>query len=145
MHADVLMGLDVQAQTAEIGGDWQFPAVTFGQDDQQDPLWATKIEELIEGGPNGAAGEQDIIDQDDVSTVDTNGQLRGPHLRVHPDPGEVVSVKGDIQTPEGVREAELDLELFRHPNATGVDPDHQGIPQRTGLYPLAQVIAEARQ
>ena len=57
---------------------------------------AAVVEEFVESGLDGAAGEKDIVDQDDVGAVDVGREHGGRELFGDGITADVVAVKGDV-------------------------------------------------
>src|SRR5699024_2342780 len=94
---DILLarGGDVLAHV--VGPDRQFPVPTVDQHGQLDACRSTEVAQRVEGRPDRAAGEQDIVHEDDRRVVETfGGYPGGVHRPVWP-AGQVVAVEGDVE------------------------------------------------
>ena len=75
-HADrlALAGREVLADV--VGPDRQLAVAAVDQDGELDRARAAEVGQRVERGADGAAGEQDVVDQDDDLVVDRAGQRR---------------------------------------------------------------------
>jgi hypothetical protein len=53
-----------------ISVDGKLAAAAIEQDGEFDAGWASEIGQFIEGGPDGAAGVEDVIEEDDLGAID---------------------------------------------------------------------------
>jgi len=63
---------------------------------------APVVEEGVDSGANGPAGEQDVVDEDDRSPGEVKVEVRGVHLwlRVGTTTADVVAVEGDVDVAD---------------------------------------------
>ena len=99
------------------------------EDGELDPLRAAVVEEGVDRGAHGAAGEEDVVDEDDRAPgeveVDVGGvddRLRGGRLGA-----DVVAVEGDVEVADrqlGAGQlAEQGVQAAGEEGAAGVDAD----------------------
>jgi len=61
---------------------------------------AAELGEGVEGGADGAAGEEHVVDEDDDLPADVDGDLGGPERLDRPE-ADVVAVEGDVERAHG--------------------------------------------
>src|SRR5579862_7782088 len=71
------------------------------QHTERDALGAAEVEEAVHGGADGAAGVQDVIDEDEVHLVDSEANVRGLQNGVSCNLREVIAVKSNVQSAYG--------------------------------------------
>ena len=79
-----------------IGGDGHEVVAAIDEDGEFDFGGAAVIEELIEGGFDRAAGEEDVVDENDPGAVDVGGQNGGREFFWDGIAADVVAVKRDV-------------------------------------------------
>src|SRR5574338_58890 len=72
----------LQDMGAEARGDGQFPPSPVHQDGEVHPRRAAVVEQFVQGRAGGAAGVQDVVDDDDGRAFHVEGDLRPSGLRV---------------------------------------------------------------
>jgi hypothetical protein len=97
---DVVVAGGGDGQAGEVGGDRKFAPAAVDQHDQRDPRRAAEVEEFVERGAHGAAGEEDIVDQDDGAPVEREGDVGRPDDGLFRQAVEVVAVEGDVEAAE---------------------------------------------
>ncbi len=97
LHFDDLVvgGLHGAADEARLDG--QLAVAPVDQHQQLHAGRAAVIEQRVQGGPDGAAGVEDVVHQDDVLAGDRKRDVRGVHHGLVGNGGQVVAVQGDIQ------------------------------------------------
>ena len=85
-----------------VGAERQLAVAAVAEDGELDPLRAAVVEEGVDRGAHGAAGEEDVVDEDDGALaeveVDVGGvddRLRGGRLGA-----DVVAVEGDVEVAD---------------------------------------------
>ena len=120
-----------------VGLNRQLPVATIQKDRQSNGPWTTNVGEAVEGGPDGSAGEEHVVDQDDELVIDGEGDFGLPHERLRSDLGQIVSVEGDVESADRNRRTFDVLDLLREPSgqrdATSPDPDEHQIVCALGL------------
>jgi hypothetical protein len=53
-----------------ISVDGKLAAAAIEEHGQFDTGWASEIGQFIKGGPDGAAGVKDVVEEDDLGTID---------------------------------------------------------------------------
>ena len=81
----------------ELGFDRHFAMTAIDQDAQGDAAGAAEIEEAIHGCANGTPGVEDVVDEDEVHAINSEGDVRGLQDCLRRDFGEVVAVEGDVE------------------------------------------------
>lgn len=117
-------------QAAVVGGDGHQAAAAIDENGELDLGGAAVIEKFIERSLDGAAGEEDIVDENDVGTVDIDGDLGGGEFLGNRVAADVVAVKRNIDHARGDRRGwlsrrELGREAAREFNATIRDAQKQ--------------------
>ena len=104
LEADVdpLLARGRQVLADVVGADRQLAVAAVAEDGELDPLRAAVVEEGLDRGADGAAGEEDVVDEDDGALgeveVDVGGvddRLRGGRLGA-----DVVAVEGDVDVAD---------------------------------------------
>ncbi len=85
----------------ESGFDGELAVAAVDEHGELDAARASVIEEGVEGGTNGAAGVEDVVDQDDVLVLDVELHGAGADLGAMADGGEVVAVESDVEGADG--------------------------------------------
>ena len=80
--------------------DWHFAVAAVDQHAERDTLGAAEVEEAVHGGTDGAAGVKDVVHEDEVHAVHTEGDVRRLQHGLWRDLGEVIAIKGDVQSPD---------------------------------------------
>ncbi len=84
----------------EVGPDRELSMAAIDQDGKPDDPRPTVIGEVGQGSPNGAAGEQDVVNQHDRPIFDIERELGRPDDRVCRELREVVAIERDIERPD---------------------------------------------
>jgi hypothetical protein len=74
---------------------------TVDEDREADGPRASVIDERVHRGADRPAGKQHIVDEDDHTPVDREGDLGLAHDRRVTDPGQVVAIERDVDRAEG--------------------------------------------
>ena len=90
-----------QGQAGVVGGDGHEVVATVDEDGEFDFPGAAVVEELVEGGFDGATGEEDVVDEDDIGAVDVGGEDGGRELLGDGVAADVVAVKGNVDDAGG--------------------------------------------
>ena len=85
-----------QDQAGVVGGDGHEVVAPVDEDGEFDFRRAAVVEELVEGGLDGATGEEDVVDEDDVGAVDVGGENGGRELLRDGVAADVVAVKRNV-------------------------------------------------
>src|SRR5712691_5103768 len=101
MHADVVGRRSRDVLADKVGADRELAVPAVDEDRQADGAGTTVVDEFVHGGPDGPAREEDVVDQDDHTSVDGKRDLRLAYDRRVPDSGEVVAVERDVYRAEG--------------------------------------------
>ena len=103
----------------EVRPDGQLAVAPVDHDGELDGPGAAEVVQRVEGGPDGAAGEEDVVDQHD----DAPGQVDrdvGHRLGQHRAQPDVVAVEGHVERADLERHVALDLaEDLGHPRGQG--------------------------
>ena len=131
LEADVdpLLARRRQVFADVVGADRQLAVAAVAEDGELHPLRAAVVEERLDRGAHGAAGVEDVVDEDDGAVgeveVDVGGvddRLRGGRLGA-----DVVAVEGDVEVADrqlGAGQlAEEDVEAAGQDGAASVDAD----------------------
>ncbi len=93
---DFLGGGGGQGEADVVGGDGHEVVAPVDKDGEFDLGGAAVVEEFVEGGFDGAAGEEDVVDEDDVGAVDVGGEDGGRELLGDGVAADVVAVERDV-------------------------------------------------
>ena len=131
LEADVdpLLARRRQVLADVVGADRQLAVAAVAEHRELDPARAAVVEERLDRGPHRAAGEEDVVDEDDGAVgeveVDVGGvddRLRGRRLGA-----DVVAVEGDVDVADRQLDrgqlAEQRVQAAGEHGAAGVDPD----------------------
>ncbi len=106
-----------------------------------DPGRAAVVEEGVDAGPDGAAGEEHVVDQHHGAAVDGEVEPGGvdDRLVIGCAGTDVVTVEGDVDLAEvggDHRSARwrIAVEAVCEEDASGVDADHGQIGQTSGFF-----------
>ncbi|GAB3690627.1 hypothetical protein GCM10028793_08180 [Nocardiopsis oceani] len=113
LDGDALAQRGGQVLAHVVGTDREFAVAPVDEDGELDRARAPEVAEGVEGGANGAAGEEDVVDEDDDAVV----EAAGGDLRLAEGPcggqAEVVAVHRDVEGSDG------DAEVLDPPDALG--------------------------
>ena len=131
LEADVdpLLARRRQVLADVVGADRQLAVAAVAEHRQLHPPRPAVVEERLDRGAHGAAGEEDVVDEDDGALgeveVDVGGvddRLRGGRLGA-----DVVAVEGDVEVADRQlgpgQLAEEDVQAAGEHGAAGVDAD----------------------
>ncbi len=93
-----------------IGADGQFPAPTVHQNRQRNPAGPSEINQGVHCGPYRSAGIENVIHQDNYFIIQANRNFRFSNYGLVVNPGPIVSIEGNVQSPGRNRESFLSLE-----------------------------------
>ena len=82
---------------------------SIDQHRELDGLRAAEVDQRVHGRPDRAAGEEDVVDQQDAPTLDREHDVRALHARRLEAAVEIVAVEGDVDDAEGDERAAGDL------------------------------------
>ena len=68
-HVDALVAGGRQVLARVVGPDRQLAVAAVGEDRELDPLRPPVVEQRLDRRADGAAGEQDVVDEDDRAAV----------------------------------------------------------------------------
>ena len=85
-----------ECKAGVVGGDGHEATAAVNEDGEFDFGGATVVEEFVEGRFQGAAGEEDVVDEDDGSAVDVSGDVRRGEFLGDRVAADIVAVKGDV-------------------------------------------------
>src|SRR4051812_25194146 len=129
-----------------VGADRQLPVAAVDQDRELHRPRPAEVAQRVQGGPDRAPGEQDVVDEDHEPAVDARaGQLRGLQ-RADPAQPQVVAVQRDVDGPDVDRGSGERLDAGGQPpgegGTAGGDADqHQVGEELTGL--LDELVGHA--
>ena len=140
LEADVdpLLARGRQVLADVVGAEGQLAVAAVAEDGELDPARAAVVEERLDRGADGAAGEEDVVDEDDGALgeveVDVGGvddRLRGGRLGA-----DVVAVEGDVEVADRQlgpgQLADEGVQPAGQHRAAGVDPDDRQGPRAPG-------------
>ena len=101
-HEDALVAGGRQVLADVVGPDRELAVAAVGEHRELDPLRAAVVEQGVDRRPRGAAGEQDVVDQDHGAAVELEVEVRGVDDRLGAGlaVGQVVAVEGDVEVAE---------------------------------------------
>ncbi len=119
---DFFVGAGVDDQAGVVGGDGKSAAAAVNQNGEFDLGGAAMIEELIEGGFDGAAGLKDVIHEDhggagDINRDESGGKLLGDGLAA-----DIVTVKRNVDNA-GARASALGVVFTQKQLQAGCNVD----------------------
>src|SRR5690606_15660492 len=121
---DALGGGGRQVLAHEVGPDGELPVPAVHEDGQAHGGGAAQIGDRVEGGPDGAAGEEDVVHEHDDGAVEGDtGQAVG-HRGAGRAAAEVGPVEGDVHLADGGGGVEGRLDAGQQ----GAQPPGQGRP-----------------
>jgi hypothetical protein len=85
-----------ECKTGIVGGDGHEATAAVNEDGEFDFGGATVVKEFVEGRFHGAAGEEDVVDEDDGSAVDVSGDVRRSEFLGDRVAADIVAVEGDV-------------------------------------------------
>ena len=94
---DFLGWCGVEREAGVIGGEGKATTTAVDEHSELDLGRTTMIEELVERGFHGAAGEENVIHEDDVGPVHIAGNVRGSELLRDRMAADVVAMEGDVE------------------------------------------------
>jgi hypothetical protein len=95
-YQDIFFAAGGDIAADEVGADRQFPVATVDKDRELYALWPAVIHHGIHGGPNGSAGEKDVIHQDNILPFDTERDFGFSDRKMGRLSFEVVPVEGYV-------------------------------------------------
>lgn len=96
-HRHILGARGGHVLADEIGADRQFPVTAVDQDRELNRARAAQVTQCVEGGADGAPGEEHIVDQDDERVLDTALGHRGAFQRAMRFAAQIVAVERDVE------------------------------------------------
>src|SRR5690606_33798735 len=96
-QVDTGVGRHVDTSGAQGCGDRQLASAAIDQYGKLDRCRTAIIEELVHGATDGAAGVQNVVDQDEMLAIHIEGDVGGKHLMVQADTIEVIAIEADVQ------------------------------------------------
>src|SRR5437867_10503897 len=72
-HLHLVPGLGGDAPAGEVGGDGKLAVSAVDEDREEDPPGAAEVEDQVDRGPDGASGEEHVIDEDDLPPLHGEG------------------------------------------------------------------------
>ena len=128
---DALVARGRQVLADVVGADRQLAVAAVGEHGELHPLRAPVVEEGVDRRPDGAPGEQHVVDEDDGAPVEVEVEVRAVDDRLGAGLAavEVVAVEGDVEVAErhlGAGElADQGVQAAGEDGAAGVDPDQR--------------------
>ena len=119
----MLARLKGDARAINMGVDRQFTPAAIDQDDQRYRARPSIIEDLVHGGTHRTAGEQNVIDQQQVSISDVERQLRWFDGWMNADATEIVAIERDVEFAQRFGKPEPVMESPSDPYAAGAYTD----------------------
>ena len=95
--ADLLGGGGGQVLADVVGADGQFPVAAVDQHGEADDARAAEVDDGVQGGADGAAGVEDVVDQHHDLVVDAGARQLGGVRRAGGLVREVVAEHGDVE------------------------------------------------
>jgi hypothetical protein len=96
-HLDLLRARGRHVLADEVRADGQLAVAAVDQHRELDPGRAAEVAEGVQGGPDGPAGVQDVVYQDDGASLDAFGREVGALQRAGRVQPQVVAVHGHVQ------------------------------------------------
>ncbi len=133
---------DRERRAAVLRADRQLPLAAVDERHQRDRLRPAVVEQLVHRGPDGAAGVEDVVDEEELPVGDVERNLARLHRLVEARLAVVVAVERDVEPAERDLEPELAVQALGEPGAAGVDADHPGRRRDRRLELLDQLRAK---
>src|SRR5882672_7550393 len=121
-----LPGGDRKRGADVLRGDRQLPLAAIDKGRKLDLPRAPVVEQLVHRRTHRPPGVEHVVDDDDVTVVDVEGNLRRLHLMAKSCLVEVVAVEGDVERAHRRRERELPVQPLGEPGAAGANADDAG-------------------
>ena len=133
LEADVdpLLARGRQVLADVVGADRQLAVAAVAEHGELDPPRAAVVEERVDRGAHGAAGEEDVVDEDDGAAAEVEVDVGGvdDRLRVGRLGADVVAVEGDVDVADRQLGAgqlgEQGVQATGEHGAAGVDADER--------------------
>lgn len=93
------IGVDFDGDVICLNGIFVHAAVYEGE--EADEFWAAEIDYLVEGGADGAAGEEDVVYEDDFLSGYVEAYVCAADDGLGAEGAEVVAVEGDVDFADG--------------------------------------------
>ena len=128
---DALVARGRQVLADVVGADRELAVAAVGEHGELDPGRAAVVEQGVDRRPHGAAGEEDVVDEDHGAAVEVEVEVGGVDDRLGAGlaAGEVVAVEGDVEVAErhlGAGElADERVQAAGEDGAAGVDADQR--------------------
>src|SRR5882757_2512800 len=129
-HVHPLLAGGGQVLADVIGAEGKLAVAAVAEDGELDPLGAAVVEEGLDRGADRAAGEEDVIDQDDraLGKVEVDVGVVDDRLRGGGAGADIVAVEGDVDVADrqvgACQLTEESVEATGQDRAAGVDADH---------------------
>lgn len=95
---DYLCGFQsVEREASVVGGDGEFAEAAINKDGELHLFRAAVVEKFVEGGLHGAAGEEDVVNEDDGCARHISGDECGRVFLGDGVAADVVAVEGDVE------------------------------------------------
>ena len=118
---------------------------TVDQHGQLDRARPAEVAQRVQGGPDGAAGVEDVVDEHDQPAVHPAGRLLGRLQRPHAAQPQVVPVQGDVERADRHVDALEGADAGGQPagqrGAAGRDAEDDGVAGTAGL--LQDLVGDA--
>ena len=114
------------------------PVPAVDQHGELDRAWPAEVGERIEGGPDGPAGEQHVVDQDHQLAVDAASRLHRAAERPAGLGVQIIAVQGDVEAAEADGDATEAGDALGQPVrqrlAAGGDAQQDDVGAAAGLF-----------
>src|SRR5207248_3116393 len=106
LHLDALVAMGREVLADVVGADRQLAVAAVGEDGELDPRGTAVVEQRLDGGADGAARVEDVVDEHAGHSVEPEVELRVAHDRLRvlrrlaAADVDVVPVEGDVELAE---------------------------------------------
>src|SRR3954469_6657587 len=126
LQAKAHAGRHVELRAAVLSGDGELPPAAVGEHHERDARRPTVVEKLVHRRAHGAAGIEHVVDQQQLASVDVEGNARALGIVVQALRVVIIAIEGDVHQAERLLEAEQAVQPLGEPGAAGVEADHRG-------------------
>src|SRR5664280_39685 len=129
---ETLRGRQLDARHRQRRLDRQLAVAAIDENGQGDAGRTAEIVELVDGGADGAAGVEHIVDQDDAAALDLERQAGVVGARGQTALRKIVAVQGARDDACLAAQRQIALQPFGDPRATRPDADQHGVRAEQG-------------
>src|SRR3954453_725224 len=125
LQYDRLVLLHAQLRADILRADRQLTAAAIDERREPDRARATIVEDFVHRRPDGAAGVEDIVDQNDIGAFHLEADIRGLNARTHPGLLVVIAPECDIDRADRRKQGQHLVQALGNPHAAGINSDQR--------------------